>query len=189
MKILTLIILMVLFSYTTLAEVNHYYKIDLLYNQGNVSYNSLTVEPTIAPVQMVEGRYVAEVVSFNNQILNFTFFDVPLFYFYEEVDETGELTGGSAALEQAALTLYVPYYSNAKEINIYDQDLIERLHIDVGSYAQESTLTEAKPVRKEIKTEVKTAPKSITFANIALSLGLLLLFIFIILVLLHWRKR
>src|SRR3990167_7825199 len=106
MKIVTLIILTVLFSYNALAEVNHYFKIDLLYNQGNVSYTSLPVEPTLAPVHLVEGTYVAEVVSFNNQILNFTFFDVPLFYFYEEVDEeTGELGGGVISLEQTAVTL------------------------------------------------------------------------------------
>lgn len=188
-----MIFLFALLASTAVAEVNHYYKINLLYDQGNVTYRSLAVEPVNLHPQMVEGTYVAEVLSFDNRILNLTFFHIPLFFFYEKMAATtGELTEGSETEDQAQIVLYVPYYSNAKEINIYDEELIKKLRINVSSYAKEqAALGEAAPVRKdEIKTELRVEiPNSTKAAKIGIGLGIAVLLLIIILSLLYWWRK
>ncbi|MEK6969753.1 MAG: hypothetical protein AABW48_04970 [Nanoarchaeota archaeon] len=153
--IIILSILLFLLAVSVSAEVYHYYKIDLKYNNGVLSYNKISVEVSSTKLQMPEGMYVAEVVSFNNEILNLTFFAFPLTIFYDAVDlETGEINdGGMIELNETEVTLYVPYYINAKEINIYDQNLIKKLFIDISPFAKETAVEELKEIKEEIKKE------------------------------------
>ncbi len=151
--------IVLLCSFSVFADINHYYKIDLLYNQGNLSYQNLAVQPSPQQLQNPEGRYIAEVVSYDNKILNLTFFVIPLTVFYDRADpETGELNdGGVITLQRLQTDLYVPYYANAKEINIYDQELIKKLSIDVSSYAQATKEQKASPAFPEAETAPSAA--------------------------------
>jgi len=184
--------MVLILSFTALADINHYYKIDLLYNQGNLSYNHLAVQPSPQPLQNPEGRYIAEVVSYDNKILNLTFFAIPLTIFYDVADpETGELVdGGVVTLTQSQTNLYIPYYSDAKEINIYDQELIQKLHLDVSSYSKSPESVPSnfeERVQKELQQQQevqKIPPKKLIV--IGTLLGVLLIAISVIL---HLFKR
>ena len=184
--------MVLILSFTALADINHYYKIDLLYNQGNLSYNHLAVQPSPQPLQNPEGRYIAEVVSYDNKILNLTFFAIPLTIFYDVADpETGELVdGGVVTLTQSQTNLYIPYYSDAKEINIYDQELIQKLHLDVSSYSKSPEPVPSnfeERVQKELQQQQevqKIPPKKLIV--IGTLLGVLLIAISVIL---HLFKR
>lgn len=193
MKTILILGIVLLLSFSALADINHYYKIDLLYNQGNLSYRNLAVQPSPQPLQNPEGFYVAEVVSYDNKILNLTFFAIPLTIFYDVADpETGALVdGGIIEPQQAQTNLYVPYYADAKEINIYDQELIRRLTIDISSYAKELPTKEImeEKVRPEIrKTEIIPAPQLKTVVWFGIIAGLLLLVILILIILVKRRR-
>lgn len=153
-RISLILLLLLLFIPTVSAEVFHYYVIDLIYNHGNLSYTDLRIEQSQIELKAPEGKHIAVVVSTNNSILNITFFAIQLTRISEFADpETGEIIGGKTTiLNESDVTLYLPYYANAKEINIYDEDLNKLLTIDVGTYAKEST------ERKEIVAEKVVLP-------------------------------
>lgn len=173
------------------AEVNHYYKIDISYDIGEITYKSIKIEPAINKVENVKGVYAAEIVSFDNQILEITFFAIPTTVFFDIFDqETGEIIGGGTReLNQSEVTIYVPYYANAREINIYDQDLNLKLSIDVGSYSKEISGDVEEVTSLEITEEketIKEKPKQFIVKSVVFVLLLLLLLIVILLIM---RKK
>ncbi len=144
----------------SVSAVDHYYVIGLLYDQGNLSLKTIDVEPSYKELKATEGRYVAEVVSYENKILNLTFFAVPTLVFYDQIDpNTGMvIDGGITELNQSEVQLYVPYYLDAKEINIYDQELVKRLSIDLSAYSRE--IFAAENVPREIVPETEVAAEA-----------------------------
>lgn len=130
--------LMIVMALQAAAQPFHYYTLDIEYRFGNVSIGSVTVEPSQTELKAPLGQYIAEVVSFDNHILNVTFFDIPLLVLYDTVDpETGEINGGGQVeLNETDVTLYAPYFENAAEINVYDWNLTKLASVDVREYAQ-----------------------------------------------------
>jgi hypothetical protein len=129
---------------TASAQVIHYYNLDLQYNHGGITYSSMYVEPSLKQQPIPSGEFIAEIVSSDNEILNITFFAFPLTLFYDTIDpETGEINGGGMIeLNESNTTLYLPYYENAVEINIYDWDLNKKLTIDLNQYVKEESIEE-----------------------------------------------
>ena len=193
MKTTIILGMVLLLSVTTLADINHYYKIDLVYNQGNLSYKSLTVQPSPQPLQTPEGRYIAEVVSYDNKILNLTFFAIPLTIFYDVADpETGELVdGGVITLEQAQTNLYIPYYDNAKEINIYVQELSRRLTIDTSSYVKDAASVAEEIIPGELQPDIqqKADLEPTPMILIGLAIGLLLSCVIIVIIVVAKKRN
>ncbi|MBI1971217.1 hypothetical protein HYS47_05705 [Candidatus Woesearchaeota archaeon] len=134
----TMLIVLLFCAGLAAAQPYHYYKIDLEYRLGEATVNSVTVEPSQKEMAAPVGLYIAEVVSFDNQILNVTFFDIPLLVLYDTIDpETKEINGGGQFyLNETNVTVYIPYDENAVEINIYDWNLTRLTSIDVKEYAQ-----------------------------------------------------
>ena len=165
-KVLLLILIIVILSTLINAQTNHYYEIKLKYNHGNISLNSIQVKPIIneKDLENIEGGYIAEVKSFDDKLLNLTFFNIPLTILYDSIDnETGEINGGGIIeLNQTETTIKVPYFDNAKEINIYDINISKKLKIDVSEYSKISAKLQegAEPEQKKnipIKEEIKSA--------------------------------
>ena len=150
---LTMFFLVFLLIFSASAEINRYYQIDLIYRNGTLSYQKIAVEPSPAKLQTPEGSYIAELVSLDNKILNFTFFAIPLTTLYDVFDpETEEITGGGMIQRnETEVALYVPYYANAKELNIYSPELIRKLTIDVSSYAKETAVEEPEAKKEQLK--------------------------------------
>lgn len=154
MKKIIYILLIVLLAASVSGTVQHYYVIDIVYNHGELSYTDLRIEPSQIEIKTPEGTYIAELVSTENEILNLTFFAIPLTIIYDIADqETGEIiSGGVTEFNESEVTLYVPYYNNVQEINIYDWDLNKKLSIDVSSYAKEAAeIVEEEIVPKEVE--------------------------------------
>jgi hypothetical protein len=135
------------------AEVDHYYKIDLEYSFGEITYQNIEVVPSTKELKVVEGKYVAELVSFDNEILDITFFAFPLTILWDSWDEeTGEINGGGITnLNETETTIYIPYSENALEIDIYDWDLNKKLIIPVTEFSEETFIEkfEQKEIEKE----------------------------------------
>ena len=122
----------------SLAKTSHFYKLNLNYENGTISSKSVQVNPYIRIEEPIYGDYSAEIISFNNTILNKVYFDFPLEIYFDTIDEaTGEISGGGInILNEAEITLFLPYYENAKEVNIYDKDFNRALVIDVEDFSK-----------------------------------------------------
>jgi len=133
-KIILMFLIFVLVAPVSAAE---YYSLDLNYNDGNISLIS-SPKMKIGGAETFSGNYVAKIISFENKILNTTFFEIPLIYLYDAVDpETGEIIGGNIAiLNEINVTLNLPYYENAKSIEIYSPNNTKLLTINVSQFAK-----------------------------------------------------
>lgn len=160
------IMFIMLFILTNLvnASTQNIFNLNLEYNNGEISLESIQIEPSRDRINNIPGGYVAEILDFDKNRLNVTFFDIPLKLIYDKFDEkTGEaVNGGNIELDQTEFNLKLPYYENAKEIIIYDMNLNKKLAIDVSSYAKTIPKeAEEKPVIEEKKEEpIKKVPKT-----------------------------
>ena len=116
-----------------------YYKLNLDYSYGNLSINSTEIEFSNRHIENNFGFYSAMVLDFDGNILNLTFFDVPNVIFYDATDpETGKITGGGLMeFNETQSEIYVPYYKNAKEMVIYDQNTNELIRKSVREFLTE----------------------------------------------------
>ena len=174
----------------------NFYEFNLKYGQGNYSFNSLNIVYLDNNMQKLLGGYVAEIVSFDDKVLNLTFFDIPLLVLYDQFDEeTGEVTGGGQIiLDEKEITLQLPYYKNAKEINIYDKDLIKMLTIDVSSFSKDISVKKEAELIKKIPekmedTIIKEEMEKGKNYNLYLAIVGILIIILIIAALLIKRKH
>lgn len=144
--ILYMIILLITISSVS-ASMNRYYTIDLSYDQGNITVSKISVDPSQKIKTNAPGTYLAEVVSNNNEILNITYFSLGLTLITDEINpETGIIeSGGTIELEQKEISIYVPYFENAHEINIYAPGLEQKASIDVGGFSKEKAPPTTKP--------------------------------------------
>jgi len=107
----------------TYSEIEKVYLLSLNYDNGKISMNKLLTKTGYAPdrkLQPVEG-FKADVVSFEANILYSFKFDVPL-KINTDVIEQGEVSGNVIILNETDFALLIPYYEQAKEINIYDKE-------------------------------------------------------------------
>jgi|SRR3989344_503687 len=185
----------ILLSNLAYAQTNHYYEINLEYNRGEITLNSIQVNPLLDEndLENIEGGYIAEVKSFDNEVLNLTFFDIPTTIIYDNFDpETGEAIGGGIIeLNETEAIINVPYFKNAKEINIYDSEINKKLTIDVSDYAKDSLVKKEiidaiKPEKQEIlEVEIKDTKNHAIYI-----FGLLFALLVIIILMIHlYRKR
>lgn len=117
---------------------NKNYDLNLSWKQGNFSLNEFKVE--LKGEQNTEsfGTYSADVVDYRGNFLDSVFFEVPNLIFYDETNENGTIVdGGTIELNGTDFNLKVPYYKNASEIIIYNENQTEKLRIDVSMYAKE----------------------------------------------------
>lgn len=139
MKKIILIMFMVLsLNIIAYAELQHYYEINLEYNYGNISLNSIEVRPINYKVEETVGDFIVEILDYNDKTLKVTFFNIPLEIYYDAMNkETGQIDkGGILRLNESKKVLMLPYYKNAKEIIIYDNKLNEKIKIDVSQYSK-----------------------------------------------------
>ncbi len=141
-KTILLLPFILLFTNLALAETVHYYEFNVVYNNSYFSYNSLSVQ-TLQEGQEIwnfPGLYQAEVVSSDQKVLNYSKFDLPRGVFFDNFDENGSaVSGGSIILNETEARIHLPYFDNAKEINIYDENDIKKLTIDVSMYSKNIT--------------------------------------------------
>tara|TARA_Y100000310_G_scaffold171085_1_gene171238 strand:- start:2297 stop:5179 length:2883 start_codon:yes stop_codon:yes gene_type:complete len=190
-KILLLLSLCLLILPMAIADLSQYYRINLESVNGEISAKLISVIPSYQNISST-GQYAARTVSFNDDILEVTFFDFERVFFYDGLDEqTGETIGGRIIPNSSTINLYLPYFVNAKEIQIYDRELEELLTIDVSSFSEkqlilteESDIDPSEIIEKP-KEFSKDKPKE---KNKIIWWILIILLILIILIILKKRK-
>lgn len=159
-KILFLIFAVAFISLASAIENPRiYYKLNLDYSYGNIFINSTEIELSDKEIENPFGFYSASILDSEGNLLNLTLFDVPNEILYDSVNEEGEISGGGfLELNQTNFEIFVPYYSNAKEIVIYDENLTELTRKDISEFSKEkqSIVSEEVP---EKENEKKTGEK------------------------------
>ena len=183
-KILFLIFLLAFISFATaIQEPLIYYKLNLDYNYGNITINSTQIEFSNKQLENNFGFYTASVADFNGDMINLTLFDVPNQIIYDTVDENGTINGGGfLELNKTNFDIYVPYYENAKEIKIYDENLTELTKRDVDEFSKiQGSVAEEKPEKTDTEQGTKIKPAENLTDKLS-QYWLVLIFILIILI-------
>ena len=115
------------------SAINFYYFIELENDGVNLKFKGLSIEEgRLEEGGSFSGKYLLNVFSFENKEL------------YESNFETESYTIIDNPLESEVIyhnmtdiSLFVPYYPNAKEIVIYNENLEEVTRIDVSMYSKQ----------------------------------------------------
>lgn len=136
--IATLTVILIILAANTAAASFTYYKSTLDYDNGKIEVTSIEMEISEKEIEPPFGFYVARILDFEGKTLNTTFFKIPTTIYYDKINpETGKIgSGGKEELEKVSFELFLPYYPNAKEIIIYNEDLKEIARKDVKDYSQ-----------------------------------------------------
>jgi hypothetical protein len=163
-KLIIMFIMLFILTNLVNAATQNIFNLNLEYDNGEIILESMQIESSKDRIDNIPGGYVAEILDFDKNRLNVTFFDIPLKLIYDKFDEKTEeaVSGGMIELNQTKFNLKLPYYENAKEIIIYDKDFNKKLTIDVSSYAKTIPKEpEEKPKIEEEKEEpIKKIPET-----------------------------
>jgi|SRR3989344_758670 len=152
LKYLLLIVGALLLAGLVYAESQKVFQLTLEYNKGNITKESLYVKNGyFTPLSEQEGDYRVDIISFENNALYSQRFDFSLEIFgapkREWFDEKGrqiyipnETESGYKVLDETLIELIIPYFENAKLINIYDKDNNLKLSIDVSHFTRPKTI-------------------------------------------------
>ena len=148
------------FQQGVIQEPLIYYKLNLDYSYGNILINSTEIEFSNEIIENLFGFYSANILDNEGNLLNLTLFDVPNEILYDTINEEGEISGGGfLELNETQFDIFVPYYENAKEIVIYNENLSELTRKDVSEFSKaREEITEELP---EEETEKKIEEKPI----------------------------
>ena len=137
-KIFLLISVMAFLSLISAIENPQiYYKLNLDYSYGNITINSTEIELSNEAVENNFGFYSAIILDYEGSLLNLTLFDVPNGILYDSIDESGVINdGGFLELNQTSFEIFVPYYENAKEIVIYNENLTELTRKNISEFSR-----------------------------------------------------
>ena len=144
-------------SFQALA-LDHYYDLTLEYNQTSKLFTleSLELKPLLKDLSEQYGSHKAKLVSFNNEILNETYFDTDYYIIVEGIDpDTGFFMGEKKDFNKSEITIQLPYYENAKKIVVSDGLDRDLFSVDVSKYSKEKESTEETPQKKDISGEIK----------------------------------
>ncbi len=141
-KIIILLILTLMLN-IVLAEENKVYIIDLHYKDEVITVNDIIIKTGYYPDRKLqpEKGYTLELISDDNFVLYSFKFEVPLKIYTDVIDENKEVRGGVIVLNETNFALILPYYDNAKEIKIYDNENKEMVSASVvPSLGERTTL-------------------------------------------------
>ena len=173
------------------ANSQNYYKLNLDYDKGQINISNLNIESAENTIENYFGFYIVEIRDYRNEVLNFSFFEVPNKIIWDGIDEeTGGIGfGGELELEKVNFEIFIPYYPNAKEIIIYDENLNELDRVDVSMYSKnyqkdlvrgnEESVTEIEKTQE--KGEQTIYEENINYIDKALEYWWILIVIFVLL--------
>src|SRR3989344_8446949 len=117
-QFLILIVVLTFISLINASNDNHiFYRLNLDYNKGAINISSLEIKFSQGE-ENPSGFYLAEIIDYNDETLNLSFFGISNEILVDETDpRTGEISGGGLkVLDKVSFEIYLPYYKNAKEI-------------------------------------------------------------------------
>lgn len=118
-----LLAFVVLFPRTIFAQTVKFYHLSLIYDKGGIRLTGIIVLPGAIAPPVKMGGYRMELVSFSNNILYKSKFDIPTAVF-------------STSDSPVDFTLNAPYFADGKQVNLYNASDKKILGIPVLQFAQ-----------------------------------------------------
>jgi len=138
----------------------NYYEIDVEYNKGNLSTSLVRVIPSSEVLENLGADYIAEVLAYDFELRNLTYFSIPHTILYDNVDENGKVVGGgTTTLDYVKHKIYVPYYEDAVVIRVYDDKLEEKLLIDLFPFVEDKIVQDIEKAVQEFEVEKRSEKK------------------------------
>ncbi|MFH1682776.1 MAG: hypothetical protein ABIA37_03185 [Candidatus Woesearchaeota archaeon] len=170
-------------SYPVLASDNQF-SVSIEYFEGYLSLNQAQVKPALEENKFQqEGELFAEIISTEGDILYQTHFDLENIAGWDVLNISHPYLKPSFDFD-----LNLPYYPNAKTLNIYDQNNTLLLSVDLSPYAEREYFLEAKNatttegITATEETEAQSAttvfPKEIIIAVIIFAIIVIILLFF-----------
>lgn len=186
-------IIMCLLLIAEAIAISNYYEIKLVKDKETISYKFVEIKllPDIDLSRFEKpNKYIIEITSFDNEIIKRLFFDFNDERLVESIDEKSGLisSGELKKLDYIEETLILPYYENAKEINIYDNNINKKLTIDVSLYAKNIT-TKLKTITPKKQLEEQQKPKIVPESKKNYFLYLLILSLLMILIITAYLRK
>lgn len=136
-KIIYLILIIFLVALAS-AELEKQYQIEIINEQGVLKAGKIEVVPSLKEIYFdLSGEYKIELVSYTQEILEENYFDISLIEEIRTYGFDGEESYSVKELNKTNEVFILPYHENAKEINIYDQDIELKLTIPVGKFSKD----------------------------------------------------
>ena len=178
----------------------NYYEIEIIKDKEDISYNSLQVKPfdklNLSKLD-TPNTFIIEIVDFDVKLIKRFFFDFNGKRSVESINpKTGLIESGELkVIDYTSELIILPYYENAKEINIYDQDFNKKLIIDVSNYAKKTSekseeKLKTEPKKQELVEKIPKTEKKPTNYVLFIIFGLIAVIIslIIIIVVIHSKK-
>jgi len=116
-----------------------YHKLNLEYNNGDLSLKSSEIEFLRNEVEKKSIGREVYVFDFEGNVIDLVKFKVPNKIWVDDISSGGEIAlGGELELNQTFFSIWVPYHKNAEKIVIFDSDLNIEVEEDVSRYSKDS---------------------------------------------------
>src|SRR3989338_132704 len=144
-KLIIVVVCLLVLALSASAEIAYYYKIELTYDHGAISYTTLQVVPSEKELKTPGANYIAELIGSDGKAIKVTIFGISTELLYDIVDPANAeiIGGGLRQLNKSEATLYLPYDESAQRINIYNLNLTKKLTIPVAELSKEAAVPEA----------------------------------------------
>ena len=133
-KLLWPILLLILIN-IAIAQTNKVFILNLNYDNGEISLRDKIVKVGYPPDRKIQPEvgYRIDIISRDDTMLYSFKFEIPLDVYVDATspNNSREITGGLIKLNETDFALTMPYFKDAKEINIYDKENKELLRVDV----------------------------------------------------------
>ena len=138
MKKIIYLILVVFLVALASAELEKQYQLEIINEQGELKAGKIEVVPSLKEIYLdTSGEYKMELVSYSQEILEETYFNLPLFEEIRTYDSEGNEDYLFRELNKTSKIISLPYHENAKEINVYKEEKL-KLTISVGKFSKVS---------------------------------------------------
>lgn len=201
MRILRLIIgILLVASMISFVSAGLYYNAGLDYDKGSIKINSVNVEFSNKELGNYANKdrflvYSIDVLDSNKRVLKSVFFNVPNKIYYDVYDNEIEQMndGGEMILNNFSFSIYIPYYENANELVVYDENKREINRRSVGEYSKEKAAI-ASDKDKESGEDEKSGKESIIVkqlggSNILIYIIVLIIIIILLIIFFYFKRQ
>ena len=152
MRILIYLLLFIVII-NSISGIGYHYEIQMINSETNFSVKEINVKlGEISKDGTIIGNYILEIKSFDFETLYQTNFETIGSSIIEGNLGDGYFESEIIYYNITEISLLIPYYENAKEIIIYNENLIEIAREDIGMYSKQ--YEKENVVNESIKKEI-----------------------------------
>lgn len=129
------------------------YGVRLGYDSGKLSLIEIGLTEGFGDAG-IDGPLECRLVSADGKVASRIRFDIPNKVCYDEIDPmTGGLRGGCRTLDKTEFMLFIPQQSDAKKMEVYDENNVRILSADLPEYSENAQVAASKTGGQGVRAE------------------------------------